>query len=76
MTGTDTFDTVSQNVTVFLEQFTEYNTTGQGPFVDGATDHLGWFRLPKNTTIFDGIADPSAGPTSPHHEMLFAVSLL
>jgi len=70
VTGNDTFDTAEQNVTIALEQFEQYNATGQGPLVDGATQQIGWFRLPDNATIFDKVPDPSAGPTSPHHELL------
>ncbi|KLO15613.1 aryl-alcohol oxidase-like protein [Schizopora paradoxa] len=72
VTGNDTSDSIAQNATLFQELFVEYNTTGQGTFVDGPADHLGWFRLPNNTTIFENTSDPSAGPTAPHHELLFS----
>ncbi|KLO07026.1 aryl-alcohol oxidase precursor [Schizopora paradoxa] len=71
VTGNDTFDSAVQNKTIALEQFEEYNTTGQGPLVDSSSQHYGWLRLPDNTSIFDDVPDPSAGPTSAHYELIF-----
>lgn len=56
------------------DDFTEWNTTGQGLFVDGPGNQLAWLRLLNNDTIFKQFADPSAGPTSAHYEMIFSVS--
>lgn len=36
-------------------------------------NQLGWLRLPSNDTFLNQIGDPSAGPRSPHMEILFGV---
>lgn len=73
VTGNDTFEAAEQNATIALEQFQQYNATGQGPLVDGPSQHIGWLRLPSNSSVFSKVPDPSAGPTAPHHELLFSV---
>lgn len=70
-----TFDAPGRNATLAQSEFEEWNKTKMGPLVSTVIDHLGFLRLPKNASIFKEFIDPSAGPTSGHYEMVFAVSL-
>jgi choline dehydrogenase-like flavoprotein len=72
--STDTIDQISRNISLFDEDFQLWNKTKTGPFVDsGGTSHLAMLRLPSNASIFQQFPDPSAGPKSPHFEMVIAV---
>lgn len=74
--STDTFDDYSRNATIQAEDLNEWRTTGQGLLVDNPVSHIGWIRLPANHSVFETTPDPTAGPHSPHYEILFWVSLL
>lgn len=66
-----TLDEIQRNTTLYgdwLEQW-EANRTGQ--FATGPSNQIGWLRLPDNDTIFDTVADPSAGSNAPHYEFIF-----
>ncbi|KAF7343125.1 GMC oxidoreductase [Mycena venus] len=67
-----TADSITQNVTLFNEAFTEWKTSRTGPFVDPESGtHAGWLRLSANFSAFNVYADPSPGPGAPHFEILF-----
>ncbi|KAG7098364.1 hypothetical protein E1B28_000322 [Marasmius oreades] len=68
--STDTLDTAARNATLLAEQLKQWNDTRTGPLVDGVFTHIGWFRLPHNSSIFKEFSDPSAGPNSPHMELI------
>jgi choline dehydrogenase-like flavoprotein len=72
--NTHTFEDAEQNSTIAAEQLSQWITNGTGPLVSGASNQIGWLRLPSNSSIFNNVADPSAGPTSGHFELLFSVS--
>ncbi|KAJ8516161.1 hypothetical protein ONZ45_g6505 [Pleurotus djamor] len=69
--STDTWE-VRRNVTVFNEQMAEWNATGQGPMVNTLCNHIGWLRVPEDSPVWQGEADPSAGPTVGHYEFVFS----
>ncbi|KZV68633.1 GMC oxidoreductase [Peniophora sp. CONT] len=66
-----TLDTISQNATVFNEVLDRWLVTRKGVFSAGSSLHIGWLRLPENSTTLQTLPDPSAGPLSPHFEILF-----
>ena len=65
-----TFDDFLRNATVAAAALQEWNTTGQGQFVDGVANQLGFFKVPANETTF---SDPSSGPTAGNYELFFSV---
>ncbi|KAJ8516164.1 hypothetical protein ONZ45_g6506 [Pleurotus djamor] len=69
--STDTWE-ARRNLTVLNEQMAEYNATGQGPLVNTICNHIGWLRIPDNSSAWQGEPDPSAGPTSGHYELVFS----
>ena len=71
----DTFDEVRRNATIFNEAFKYWNTTypHQGLFSTVGTPVIIWKRLAKYLPIFKQFHDPSAGPKSPHIELIFRV---
>ncbi|KAF8582565.1 GMC oxidoreductase [Ramaria rubella] len=72
--STDTLDDISRNSTVFDEALALWNRTRSGPFVDTSGSHLGYLRLPENSSIFNEVSDPAAGPRTPHFEFVTGVS--
>ncbi|KAJ7774696.1 aryl-alcohol oxidase [Mycena olivaceomarginata] len=70
--STDTFETADRNATLAAEQFAQWNATRTGPLVNNPPSHIGWFRLPENSSIFDQYEDPSAGPNSAQTELLIS----
>ncbi|KAJ7702539.1 aryl-alcohol oxidase [Mycena metata] len=69
---TQTVESITENATRFNEAFEEWNQSHTGPFVEFAATHVGWLRLPANSSIFETHSDPSAGPQTPHIELVFA----
>ncbi|KAJ3565821.1 hypothetical protein NP233_g7394 [Leucocoprinus birnbaumii] len=68
---TDTIDNLSTNATLFAEALNEWITERQGPLVnEGFGNNILWQRLPPNSSALKSNSDPSAGPTSPHLEIL------
>ncbi|CAK5270686.1 unnamed protein product [Mycena citricolor] len=71
--STNTYETLKRNATVAVAALAEWTQMKQGPLVTGPGSHIGWARVSGNdSTIFDNTADSSAGPTSPHFELIFA----
>lgn len=60
-----------RNATLFEEAYRQWNRTHSGILGDPAATHLGWFRLPNNSSIFSKVGDPASGLTAPHVEMIF-----
>ena len=69
----NTFDNLIRNKTLFNEAFKLWNETHMGPLGIGESSHLAWKRIPQNSPIFKQFQDPTAGPKSPHIELLFTV---
>ncbi|KAJ7497714.1 aryl-alcohol-oxidase from pleurotus Eryingii [Mycena latifolia] len=72
----NTFETAERNTTLAADQLAQWNTTRTGPLVDGPTSHLGWLRIPDNSSIFDRFPDPAAGPNTAHYEFIIANGVL
>ncbi|KAF9448639.1 GMC oxidoreductase [Macrolepiota fuliginosa MF-IS2] len=51
----------------------QWNQTRTGPLAQlSPTNHITWIRLPADTPPFHaGLADPTAGPDSPHIEVIY-----
>ncbi|KAH9934335.1 aryl-alcohol oxidase-like protein [Fomitopsis serialis] len=68
--STATWDDIFRNASLANELFLQWNSTGTGPYVDDGTNQIAWIRLLNETEVFANFTDPSAGPASPHIEIL------
>ncbi|KAF7346604.1 GMC oxidoreductase [Mycena sanguinolenta] len=68
--STQTIDPIEQNTTLFNEAYAQWNATHTGPFTNIAETHIAWTRLDASSPIFENVTDPSAGPKTPHIEIL------
>ncbi|KAF7376528.1 GMC oxidoreductase [Mycena sanguinolenta] len=66
-----TWEDAERNATLAAEQLAQWNTTRTGPLIDSPTPQIGWLRVPDNSSIFEQFPDPSAGPETPHYELIF-----
>ncbi|KAJ7489590.1 aryl-alcohol oxidase [Mycena latifolia] len=66
-----TLDSIVQNMTRFNEVFARWNKSHTGPFGQFGPTHVAWLRLDSDSPIFENHTDPSAGPDTPHIEMVF-----
>ena len=71
--GSESLDEFLRNPDVFSDALHQWTSTKAGVFANGVTNHLGFFRLPENSSIFSTISDPSSGPTASHWELLISV---
>ncbi|KAJ7434861.1 aryl-alcohol oxidase, partial [Mycena latifolia] len=74
--STDTYETAERNATLAAEQLAQWNATRTGPLVNIPDTHLGWFRLPNNSSVFERFADPAAGPNTSHYELIISNGML
>ncbi|KAJ6498871.1 aryl-alcohol oxidase precursor [Mycena sanguinolenta] len=74
--STDTFETADRNATLAAEQFAQWNTTRTGPLVNNQLSHLGWLRIPDNSSALERFPDPAAGPNTPHYELIISNGML
>jgi len=65
-----TWDAYDRNATLAADLLAQWNYTGTGPFSDAGTNQIAWTRLVNETEIFQHVSDPSAGPASPHMEIV------
>lgn len=72
--GSVTTDDLVQNSTFAAQQLDLWRTQKKGFYTMAISNHIGWFRLPKNASIFQTETDPAAGPRSSHYEFLIFVS--
>lgn len=68
--GSVTTDDLVQNSTFAAQQLDLWRTQKKGFYTMAISNHIGWFRLPKNASIFQTETDPAAGPRSSHYEFL------
>ncbi|KAF7375816.1 GMC oxidoreductase [Mycena sanguinolenta] len=68
--STQTLDPIERNATLFNEAYAQWNATHTGPFTNFGATHIAWTRLDANSTIFETVTDPAAGPKTPHIEIL------
>lgn len=69
-----TQDDLLRSPSLLSADLTQWMKTKTNLFGNPPTTTLAFLRLPDNASVFEDFSDPSAGPTSPHFEMLFAVS--
>ncbi|KAJ7919895.1 aryl-alcohol oxidase [Mycena leptocephala] len=70
--STQTLDSIFQNTTLFNEAYAEWNRTHTGLFAtQGGPTHLAWLRLDVESFASNNFTDPSAGPNSPHFQVVF-----
>ncbi|KAI0687624.1 aryl-alcohol oxidase-like protein [Cytidiella melzeri] len=74
--STNTLDNLNFDPTFAAQQLQLWENGHTGELGLPAANQLGWLRLPSNSTIFKTVPDPSAGPTSAHHEFIFTDSYL
>lgn len=53
-----------------LEQWQQNRT---GPMANGASNHVMWLRVPETSLVWKEHVDPSAGPNTPHYELVLGV---
>nr|VWO99079.1 Alcohol oxidase [Ganoderma boninense] len=68
----DLLENIARNATFISGLLTEWETSKQGPLGNGPSNHVGWLRVPEDEQTWTAAEDGSAGPTSPHYELLFS----
>ncbi|KAF5355487.1 hypothetical protein D9758_006351 [Tetrapyrgos nigripes] len=69
--ATDTWDDLFRNETLLEETLLEWSQTKSGVFTHPPLSFLGWLRLPDNSSIFETVEDPAAGPDTAHTELIW-----
>ncbi|TBU34310.1 aryl-alcohol-oxidase from pleurotus Eryingii [Dichomitus squalens] len=72
VSSNDTLDNLSLNTTFQAEQLALWTNNRTGDFTLGACNQWAWQRLADDDPIFKNVSDPSAGPTSPHFQLIFS----
>ncbi|KAI0683735.1 alcohol oxidase [Cytidiella melzeri] len=67
--STDTLDNLN-DPTFAAEQLAIWQTNHTGELGLPTGNQVGWLRLPADSSIFKTVADPSAGPSSAHFELI------
>ncbi|KAF4571035.1 hypothetical protein EYR36_001695 [Pleurotus pulmonarius] len=67
-----TFDNLFRDSSEFNADLDQWTNTRTGPFTALIANHLAWLRLPSNSSIFQSVPDPAAGPNSAHWETIFS----
>ncbi|KAJ7635273.1 alcohol oxidase [Roridomyces roridus] len=70
--SSQTIDNIQDNTTLFNEAFAEWNSSHTGPFTNIPVTHVLFTRVDDNSTVFENVADPAAGPKTPHIEIYFS----
>ncbi|KAJ3807127.1 hypothetical protein F5876DRAFT_48673 [Lentinula aff. lateritia] len=68
--STHTLETIARNDTLLAEVTREWQHRRMGPLVDPPLSFIGWLRLPDNSSIFQQVPDPAAGPNTSHYELI------
>lgn len=68
-----TFDDFNRNATLQAQEIEIWKNTRQGVFTNGISQHIGFVRVPDNSSIFKTAENPTAGPNSPHYEIFVSV---
>ncbi|PIL30033.1 hypothetical protein GSI_07945 [Ganoderma sinense ZZ0214-1] len=74
VSSNDTLDNLTLNTTLQAEQLALWTNNRTGDFTLGACNQWAWQRLADDDPIFknSNVTDPSAGPTSPHFQLIFS----
>lgn len=70
-----TYDDIFRGSPELATDLQRWNQTRTGPLAGGLANHVGWLRLPDNSSIFKTVKDPSAGPHASHFELIVSVSV-
>ncbi|KAF9528606.1 hypothetical protein CPB83DRAFT_894128 [Crepidotus variabilis] len=68
--GSDTLDGLMRDPTQLQSAIDQWTSFKTGVVANSRSSHLGFFRLPKNSTIFSTVPDPSSGSLAAHWEMV------
>ncbi|TFK34074.1 hypothetical protein BDQ12DRAFT_715549 [Crucibulum laeve] len=68
----DTFDDILRSPDKFQVELSNWTQNKTGPLGAALSNHVGWLRLPQNSSIFETVPDPAAGLRSSHFEFLFS----
>ncbi|KAF8955297.1 aryl-alcohol-oxidase from pleurotus Eryingii [Flammula alnicola] len=68
--GTQSFDHVLRDANQVSIQVNDWVTNKTGMLANNVVNHFGFARIPSNASIFQTVADPAPGPTSPHWEII------
>ncbi|KAF8965582.1 pyranose dehydrogenase [Flammula alnicola] len=68
VSSNNTLDNLHQNATLQAIALAQWEMNRTGPYVDGGPNFIAWWRLPA--TILKKFNDPSAGPNTPHIELV------
>lgn len=71
----DTLDSVIQDPAAFDAALAQWTANKTGPLTHGIDNHIGFFRLPKDSPILQNGPDPASGPSASHYELIFSVRL-
>ncbi|KAF8194628.1 hypothetical protein BJ912DRAFT_1141461 [Pholiota molesta] len=66
----DTLDNMLRNNVTVQNTINQFVQTKTGVFANNVVNQFGFSRIPANSSIYQSVADPSAGPTSPHWEII------
>ncbi|RXW12904.1 hypothetical protein EST38_g12951 [Candolleomyces aberdarensis] len=66
----ESLDNLLRDPVAFGIALDQWQASKTGPLANGISNHLGFFRLPNNSSIFATTPDPASGPTASHWEML------
>ncbi|KAJ7187798.1 aryl-alcohol oxidase precursor [Mycena filopes] len=72
----NTYETAERNATLAAQELAQWNTTRTGPLADNPASHMGWLRIPDNSSIFADFPDPAAGPNTSHYELIISNGML
>lgn len=74
-TSTDPADGDLANSTEAAIALAQWENNGTGPFTTHLNTNLGFLRLARDSPAIEQFGDPSAGPNSPHIEMVISPGL-
>jgi len=74
--GDESSDKLLRNSSLLKAAMDQWTANKTGIVGNSLANTYGFARLPSNSSIFKTVADPAAGPKSPHWEVVFAVSAL
>jgi choline dehydrogenase-like flavoprotein len=69
----ETLDNMLRNNVTVQNTINQFVQTKTGVFANNVVNQFGFSRIPANSSIYQTVADPSAGPTSPHWEIIPSV---
>lgn len=73
---TNTSERLMRNATLTAELLDEWENNKPSQLSAPSSTHLGFLRLPDNARVFKSTRDPSAGPNTPHIELIFTVCIV